>query len=184
MKQTTKEQGTALIRENEPAISKFEMSQLLVEAEKMFDRMEELTCETARRAYDFFEQRGGEFGSELEDWFKAEREILRPVPVEIKESNGNILVSAAVPGFEPKELEVSVQDKTLIISGETESHKKEEEENTIVQEWKSNKIFRQLSLPSSVEKNKAEAHLKNGILELSLPKAAGAESTKVLVQAG
>ena len=57
------------------------LSPIFVEAEKMFEHFAEVTKETAKKAFEFFQRRGGEFGKELEDWFKAESEILRPVPV-------------------------------------------------------------------------------------------------------
>src|SRR5688572_17360589 len=72
------------------------LSPIFVEAEKMFERFAEVTKETAKKAFEFFQRRGGEFGKELDDWFKAESEILRPVPVEITQTNGQINVTAAV----------------------------------------------------------------------------------------
>lgn len=159
------------------------LSPIFVEAEKMFERFAELTKETSKRAFEFFKKRGGELGQELDDWFKAESEILRPVPVEITETNGQINVSAAVPGFKPEEIEVSVKDNTLILSGKTESQKKKKDENTIYSEWRSNHFFRSLTLPSEVDAEKVEANLKDGMLELTLPKLPASEITRVAVTA-
>jgi HSP20 family protein len=160
------------------------LAPLFVEAEKMFEKMAEVTRETAIRAFDFFRQRGGDFGKELEDWFKAESEILRPVPVEISELDNDLFVKAAVPGFMPNEIEVSVKDNTLFISGASESGEKKETGNVIHTEWKSNKFMRQIPLPSAVDANNVKAVLKDGILELTLPKAAQEEAKKIAVAAG
>ena len=71
-----------------------QLSPVFVEVEKMFDKVADITRDTARKAFEFFQKRGGKFGKELEDWFDAESKILRPVPVEITETEGRINVSA------------------------------------------------------------------------------------------
>ena len=168
-----------------PASDKKEnaISPIFIEAEKMFERVAELTRETTKKAFEFFQKRGGEFGRELDDWFKAESEILRPVPVEITETEGFVKVTAAVPGFKPEEIEVSVKDHTLILSGKTEAAEKKEDENTVYSEWRSNRFFRQLNLPSEVDADKVEANLKDGVLVLNLPKLPARETTHVPVTA-
>ena len=175
---------------NETAIDKKGKDELLtpppmfVEFEKMFDRMAEITRQTASRAFDFFRQRGGEWGRELDDWFKAENELLRPVPIEMKEVDNNIILRAAVPGFKPEEIEVSVKDNNLIISGQTEISEKKDEENLILNEWKSNRFFRQLTLPSPVDPDAVKAVLKDGLLELTLPKIEASPAKNIEVSAG
>jgi len=157
---------------------------VFVEAEKLFERMAELTTQIGQRAFDFFRQRGGEFGRELDDWFKAENEVLRPVPVKITEANNDILVTAAVPGFKPEDIEISVNGDTLILSGKTEVEEKNEDANIVINEWKSDQFFRQFTLPSPVDAEKVVAKLKDGILELTLPKTAGNEAKKIAIAAG
>lgn len=157
---------------------------MFVEAEKMFERFAELTKETAQKAYEFFLNRGGDFGKEIEDWFKAESEILRPVKVEITETEKQISVSAMVPGFKPEEIEISVDGNVLILSGTTEAENKKEDENTVYSEWRSNRFFRRLTLPAEVNADKVKANLKDGILHLKLPKAAPHEARQIAVSAG
>lgn len=144
---------------------------LFVEAETLFDKLTHITDEIAARAFDMFRMRGGEWGRELDDWFNAEREVLRPVPVEIKENGGHIIVTAAVPGFRPEEIEVSVNDNRLVLSGETKASEEKEDENVITREWKSNRFLREFTLPSNVDPNNIQANLKDGMLELTMPKA-------------
>jgi HSP20 family protein len=184
MKKTTEveaKESTAIQPANTPDNSKGRMTPAFVEAERMLERFTEITKETAHRAFEFFRDRGGEWGNEVEDWFKAESEILRPAPVEITESDANVFVRAAVAGFKPEEIEVSVKDDVLIISGSTEMSEEKPDANTVVREWTSNRFYRQLTLPSEVLADKVTAKLNNGMLELSLPKAAANEATKVAV---
>ncbi len=156
---------------------------IFVEAEKMFERLADLTKETTHKAYEFFQRRGGEFGRELDDWFRAESEILLPVPVEITETKDAINVRAAVSGFKPEEIEVSIKEKLLILSGETEIEEKTTDENTIYSEWRSNKFCRQLTLSSEIDADKVKANLKDGVLQLTLPKIPAREATQVPVNA-
>ncbi|MGD9563054.1 MAG: Hsp20 family protein [Pyrinomonadaceae bacterium] len=163
---------------------KQETSPVFIETEKMFDKLSELTREIAQNAYEYFRKRGGEFGKELDDWFNAEAKVLRPVAVEITETDGTIDVSAAVPGFKPKEIEISVEDNQLILSGKTEKRKEREDENVVYTDWESNRFFRQLTLPSAVDTDNVEAELKDGILRLSLTKASTDEPKRIAVKAG
>ena len=157
---------------------------MFVEAEKMLERFAELTRETTQRAFEYFVRRGGDFGKEFEDWFRAEAEILLPVKIEFTETDKLINVHAMVPGFKPEEIEISVKDNVLILSGETKKEDKKEDANTIYSEWRSNRFFRQLTLPAEVTAEKVKAHLKDGILQLKLPKAALHEAKQIAVSAG
>src|SRR5687767_4365304 len=81
----------------------------LVEAEIIFDRMKELYQAIERRAYDMFAERGYEDGQALEDWARAESELLINVPVALSDDESHILVHAEVPGFDEKDIQVSVE---------------------------------------------------------------------------
>ena len=158
-----------------------EVAPTFIEAERMFEKFGEITKDIAHKAFEFFRERGGQLGKEVEDWFRAENEILRPVPIEMTESEAEISVTAAVPGFKPDEIEVSVKDDLLIISGKTETDETREDASTIVREWKSDRFYRQLTLPSRVLPDKVNAKLTDGMLKLTLPKAAKNDATKVAV---
>ena len=160
------------------------MAPQFVEPESLFERMANITNEIAGRAFDMFRFRGGEWGKELDDWFNAEREVLRPVPVEIKESETNVIVTAAVPGFKPDEIEVSVRENLLMLSGETKASEEKRDENVIVKEWKSNRFLRQFTLPSNVDADNIQANLKDGMLELTMPKTPAAEAKSIPVKTG
>jgi HSP20 family protein len=168
----------------ETAMAPTTTAPLLVGAETFFERMAQITNEIAERAFEMFRTRGGEWGKELDDWFNAEREVLRPVPVEIKENDTNVIVTAAVPGFKPDEIEVSVKDDLLMLSGETKASEEKKDENVIVKEWKSNRILRQFTLPSNVDAENIQAKLKDGMLELTMPKTTTQEAKSIPVQTG
>lgn len=172
-------QATALAKSEEKNAN---VAPAFVEAEKMFDRFAETSREIAKRAFEFFQERGWEFGNQFDDWFKAESEILRATPVDITETPDNINVRLAVPGFKPEEIEISIRDNQLFMSGETASEEKTEDEKTFYSEWKSNKFCRQLTLPTNVDNRNVKAELKNGILLLNLKKLPEAEPAKIEVK--
>jgi HSP20 family protein len=166
---------TKLEDKNQPA-------PVFVEAEKLFEKLAAITRETAARAHNFFLERGSQLGTHLEDWLRAEAETLRAAPVKITDTDKTVIVLVAVPGFKPEEIEVSIKDDILLVSGETRTENEKEEQNTFYSEWRSDRFMRKLTLPTEVETDNAEAKLKDGILTLTLKKKAAVEATKVAVK--
>ena len=166
-------------------IMKTSNAPLIVEVEKLFERMSEISQNVARRAYELFEARGVEMNESLEDWFRAESELLRPLPIEIKETEKQYVVRAEVPGFKAEDIEISVEPHRLIVSGKATSEKKKEvekAERTIFNERRSRQFFRSFELPAVVEPASAYATLKDGILELQLNKEEKVAASKIEVK--
>ena len=149
---------------------------MIVEAVTLFNRMEGIQQEIARRAYELFEGRGRKDGYAAEDWLRAESELLLPVAIELTESDGRLRVSAAVPGFQEKDIEVSVEPRRLFISGKLEQAITPDQAAGGYIGQRSERFFRALDLPVAIDAEKATATLKDGTLEILLPKAAEIES--------
>ena len=147
-------------------------SPTFVEIEKFFEHARELTESIGRRAYEFFESRGREFGHDLEDWIRAETELIRHVPVEVADKGENLLVRAEVPGFTANDIKISLDGRQLMLSGKVESAKEEKTEQMMYNERRSNQFARTITLPTDVDGEKTAAILKDGVLELTLLKAA------------
>jgi len=148
-------------------------------SEKISNQFSQIYDGIARRAFDIFESRGRPPGHELEDWFRAESELLRPVPVNVAESDGEYIVRAEVPGFGDKDIEVIVEPLYLAISGKRETKEDEQNEEIICCESRADRIFRVLDLPPSVDTSKVSITLRDGILIVDLPKARNAEKVHV-----
>jgi HSP20 family protein len=153
----------------------------LVPASDLIDRMERMYDQIARRAFEIFENDGRIFGRDMENWFKAESELLHPVHVDVSESDKDLSVRAEVPGFAANELEISLEGSRLTISGKRESKKERKEKKTVYEEHCSDQLLRVVMLPAPVDAAKAEATLKDGVLELKLPKAMPAK--KIAIEA-
>ncbi len=170
-------------KEIEVATSKT-ASPIFVEAEKLIEQMQKLTQTIGKRAYEFFESRGRDFGYELEDWFRAESELLRPVPVDLKDNNDRYILTAEVPGFKPTDIKISAEANRIIVEGKIDEATEEKKEETVFSERRRNHFFRSLNLPAKIDPDKVTASIKNGILEIILPKAPAKEAVGVEVKAG
>jgi len=145
----------------------------------LFERVRELSNAVARRAFELFDGRGRTDGHDLEDWFRAESEFLHPVHLNLAESGDAFTVHAEVPGFTAKELEVGVEPHRLTISGKRETSEEHTSKKTIYSERCSNQMYRAIDLPAEVDTSKVTATLKNGVLELSMPKVAKAQKVQI-----
>ncbi len=155
----------------------------VVESNTLLDRMNRIREEIARRAFEIFESGGGTIGHDLDNWFKAEAELLHPVHVNITESNEALNIQAEVPGFNANELEVSLEPSRLTISGKKETTKEDKKKGkTIYQEQCSSELLRIIDLPVEVNAGKSIATLRNGVLEISAPKAAQTKANRVEVK--
>ena len=143
---------------------------IFVEAEKLINRMEEMTKAVAHRAYEFFEERGRQFGSELEDWFRAESEFMKTVPATMKDEEKQFTVQIEVPGFKANEIKISVEPKRLIVEGNSEQNTEEKNEKVVFSERRANQFCRSFKLPAEIETDKVTANLKDGLLDITLPK--------------
>ena len=145
----------------------------------LIDQIEDTFNALARRAYDIFEQNGRTFGHDLENWLKAERELLHVVPVNVTESDESLEVRAEVPGFNEKEIEIAVEPHRLTITGKREAKKEEKKGRTLYAESSSNQLLRVVDLPAAVETEKVKATLKHGVLKLTLPKVTKAQALRI-----
>jgi HSP20 family protein len=134
-----------------------------------------------RRAFDLFEKRGRELGHELEDWLKAEHELLGWPAAELSEKDGAYEMQIALPGFEAKEVEVTATPLEIVVHAATKQEVKGEKENVVWTEFGSNDVYRRFELPNPIEIGKVTANLENGLLrinahEIAKPKEAAAKA--------
>ncbi|MGH9739092.1 MAG: Hsp20 family protein [Candidatus Acidiferrales bacterium] len=140
---------------------------------KIENRFKDIYDSIARRAYEIFETEGRQSGHDLEHWFKAEAETLHQRHFQITENERAFIVRAEVPGFSTEDLEVRLEPQRFVISAKREANEEHKGGGSVIlSEHCASKLLRVLDLPSRIETKKAEAILKNGVLELRLPKAA------------
>jgi len=90
--------------------------------------------------------------------------------VDIKEETQQYVVLADVPGVDPKNIEVTLDGRTLTIKGEKSLERKDEEKNYSRIERFSGSFIRQFTMPDNIDPDKVSAKGKHGVLEIYIPK--------------
>jgi len=101
--------------------------------------------------------------------------------VDLAQDKDNITVRAELPGMKKEEIEISLHDGVLTLSGERKVEQKHEEAEACRSERFLGRFHRTLPLPASVEADKAKASYKDGILTVVLPKAEEAKPKQIEV---
>jgi|SRR5579864_926420 len=147
----------------------------------LLKEMAEWSNRVAQRAYKYFVASGFTNGHDLDDWFKAERDLMKPVALDVADAGDEFVVTAEVPGFDIEDLDICVNGSHLSIEGnhETVEDKKAKDENIVCHERGARHIYRVVELPAGVLADRAHGKLKNGVLELTLPKAEKPKQIKI-----
>jgi HSP20 family protein len=93
------------------------------------------------------------------------------LPLDVTTDAEALTVEAALPGIKPEDVEITVEDGTLTITGQTAHEHKVEDGSYLVQEIRRGTMSRSLTLPNGLEPDKAEATFEHGVLRLRIPKA-------------
>jgi HSP20 family protein len=160
-----------------PAIFKLTASGTFVE------RRRQISAAIARRAYELFEARGSAHGHDCEDWFRAESELLTPVPAKVVDTDGGFVVRAELPGFTGKDVEVRAEPRRLIIYAKKRKTSGQEKGKAVLQEKMSDEVFRVLELPHEIDPDNMAASIKNEVLEVTLAKVSSGKKIAVGVKA-
>ena len=102
-------------------------------------------------------------------------------PIDLAETDQGFLLRAALPGVRPEDVQITIHGETLTIRAESKAQEERKEENWLIREQRSGQYQRLVSLPAPVNPDQAEASFKDGILELTLPKAEQARPRQIKV---
>ena len=100
--------------------------------------------------------------------------------LDLYQNNDNIVAVVELPGMRKEEIEISLQDGTLSISGERKEERSNENGATRT-ERSTGKFRRSITLPTRVDANKVNATYKDGILTVTLPKAEEAKPKQIQI---
>jgi HSP20 family protein len=100
----------------------------------------------------------------------------------VAEDENSIIVRAEVPGCNAEDVEISVYGNTLTISGEKKLKEEKKEKGYYHVESSYGTFRREITLPTDVDSEKIDATCKDGVLSITLPKAAKAKAVKVKVK--
>jgi HSP20 family protein len=109
------------------------------------------------------------FDDAFADFFE-EGKTMAPA-IDVYEKGDKIVAESPLPGIDPKNVKVEVEDGVLVIKGEESKKSEVEEKNYYRKEVRHGSFYRSVRLPAAVKEDKAEANFKNGILTVLMPKA-------------
>lgn len=93
------------------------------------------------------------------------------LPLDVTTSDDALTIEAALPGIKPEDVDITVENGTVTISGRTANERTAEEGSYVLQEIRRGNFSRTVTLPNGLEADKARATFENGILRLEIPKA-------------
>lgn len=134
-----------------------------------------------RRFHDYFERRGAPgfpvtgHRAVKNSWY---------IPLDAVEDGDDLLVRASVPGVNPEDIEVTIEDGILSIKGETKEEHETKEGEYLMRERRSGSFHRSVRLPDTVDAEKAETGYANGVLTIKLPKVEAKKAKRLEVTVG
>lgn len=105
-------------------------------------------------------------------------------PIDLAETDQGFLLRATMPGVTPAQVQITIHGDTLTIRAAAGSQDERDGHNWIIRERRGGNYHRMVGLPAPVNPDDAEARFKDGILELTLPKAAAARPRQIKVGTG
>ena len=103
--------------------------------------------------------------------------------VDVVENDNNFQIVAELPGIKMEDVNISLTDNVLTLKGEKKNEVSEEKRNYCRIERSYGRFQRSFSLPSSVDSDKVQANLDNGVLTITLPKSEKAKAREIKIQA-
>ena len=130
-----------------------------------------------------FDQLFDRFLSEWPAPLGSELGLDRPWGLDVEDREQEVVVQAELPGFEAGDLDVQVSGNVLTIRAERKHESQEGKGNGRHQERGYSRVFRTVTLPAGIDRDKVEARYRNGVLEVHVPKTETARGKRIPVQA-
>ena len=103
--------------------------------------------------------------------------------MDVFETEGAIVAKLELPGIEPSDVEVAVEDATLTVSGKREFASETNEDNYHRVERRYGSFSRSISLPQTADVEKVSARFDKGVLTIEVPKSERAKPKKIEITA-
>lgn len=104
-------------------------------------------------------------------------------PVDLYDTEDDVVVKASLPGVKPEDIDISVTGDHLTLKAETKQETEEKGQNWYRRERRTGSYVRQFQLPTEVQADKAVAEFEHGVLKLTLPKAETVKPKTIKVEA-
>jgi HSP20 family protein len=98
--------------------------------------------------------------------------------IDVQERDDAIIVRADAPGFEPNDFDVEIRGDNLVLCA-CQSEESSQEESV---HWEKRELYESVPLPTAVDAEHIDAHYRNGVLTISLPKTEEAKGRKIEIK--
>jgi len=147
----------------------------------LWQSMQSILDEIQKRAFELFHQRGGVLGWDMDDWLRAERQLIWSPQSELVEREKEYKLRLAVPGLDAKDLEITAMPDSIFVQGQAARRRETKEGEIRFSEFTQEKLFRRFQLPGLIDVDKVTAALDKGILQVTAPKEAAAKKKRITV---
>lgn len=147
--------------------------QPITEVEQWFDRVDRLFDRLIDRFFRDFDRAFRGMDLRWERWIPA---------MDVSEKEDAYLIRLEVPGVKPEDIEVTLHGGVLTIKGKRDRTDEQKGETYHWQERIYGEFVRSLRLPEDVKEEAVEAHYRDGVLELRLPKAEESKPRRIAVK--
>jgi HSP20 family molecular chaperone IbpA len=152
------------------------------DALSLFESLNQLEEAIRQRAFGLFEERGTVHGNHIEDWLRAERELVWVPKAETMEDDKQFRLRLIVPGLEATDLQITAMPDSIVVQAEALSKEAKETSTVPFRELRGRKLFRRFDFEEPIDPARTEASLTTGILEIVASTAAPAKQVKVAIQ--
>jgi HSP20 family protein len=151
-----------------------------LDAMPLFEELQEDLRKIRQNAFRLFQERGAADGWDLDDWLRAEREVVWIPAAEMLEKDDQFILRVAVPGLDSKQIELTVTPGAISVRAAAWHHHDEKQGRILLCDFCDAKLCRRIDLPAKIDLEKVTAKLDKGILEVVAAKAAPTQTKKTV----
>ena len=153
-------------------------------AASLFESIHGLFQDVQRRAFELFQQRGGAHGSDVEDWLRAEHDLVLNPQSKLLETEKEFKMEIAVPNLEAKDIIISALPESIVVQAQTTREEKVEEHGEMrLSEFREMRLFRRFDLLPGIDVEQVKATLENGMLTIVAAKLPEVKERKIAIGA-
>ena len=129
------------------------------------------------------------FDTFMDDFFQTPQRFGRmltdDIQVDVSEDDSHVFVDIKAAGFKKEDIEISVENDMLFISGTAKEEQKDEDRKRkyFIKEMTQESFSRGVALPTRVEAEEADAKVEDGIIKITLPKLPESRSKRIEIKA-
>lgn len=104
------------------------------------------------------------------------------VAIDVYQTPEAIIIEAPIAGVSTDDLDISISNESVTIKGKRNRNRETKDEHYFYQECYWGRFSRSVILPQEIDPERSEAHVKNGVLVITLPKSTRAKAKKLKVK--